>query len=383
MNKFFKSKKITALLCAVAIMLSALAIGIPSGIADENAGQTASAAAANHISSPLDADAIEYTLEKNVPQSKAVEILEADDQQGGKQILDLPNKNIELKKADLPETEVSSYSEGLLQAPVINDIRDIGDHDITNGGQNPIESVMAFINIYSDGINNFNAYLQDVEGKENIQEIVAEYDNDEGEHFVSYTGIYYDTATKLIYGKDGTGIFAIGYDFDLENLVIYTPVDSWQRNFGFCILYDILSPLVFMDYNTVRIKFNYGGLDWMVQIWKGRYAITMGAEIGLYSKPTDRAVGFYDCATDEQMMPMAMQLYRGKTLLFEREMQTHWWVTGFAFRTICEPWQLTLNGSIIFPEEGFRDAFTAAIDSLPFWNNVSYSVIGNQVDFIW
>ena len=105
-----------------------------------------------------------------------------------------------------------------------------------------------------------------------------------------------------------------------------------------------------MDYDTVRIKFQYGEMDWMVQLWKGNYAITNGGEIGIYHKPTDRLIEFYDCAENSELPQMAMTLRRGDQILFTRGLQPHWWMTGFQLGTLYKPAQLTLDGQLIFED---------------------------------
>lgn len=216
-----------------------------------------------------------------------------------------------------------------------------------------------------------------------VYEFLGDYVKDDGTTAHVSSGVYYDETTGLVYGKDGTGMFSIGFDYDAGQYLVVGATQAWQRQFGFCRLYDILSPLVFMNYDTVRIKFRYDNMDWMVQLWKGNYAITNGGEIGIYHKPTDRLVEFYDCAADDELPQMAMTLRKGDQVLFSRDLQPHWWMTGFQLGTLYKPAQLTLDGQLVFDDPGMRDAFVAAFQQQVCPLTSSIQVEGDLVSFSW
>lgn len=216
-----------------------------------------------------------------------------------------------------------------------------------------------------------------------VYEFLGDYVKDDGTSAHVSSGIYYDEATGIVYGKNGTGLISIGFDYDAGQYLVIGAMQAWQRQFGFCRLYDTLSPLVFMDYDTVRIKFQYGEMDWMVQLWKGNYAITNGAEIGIYHKPTNRLVEFYDCAEDGELPQMAMTLRKGDQILFTRGLQPHWWMTGFQLGTLYKPAQLTLDGQLVFEDPGMRDAFVKAFRQQVCPLTSSLQVEGDLVSFSW
>lgn len=296
---------------------------------------------------------VKYTVEKDIPASPAVEKL-----LDTAAVISQPFPGVQNPGAATPDHAVTGLT---------------GDGSF-------IDAAGHFLSIYDQGINNFVMYT--VDAGDGIREFVAEYDNDAGEHKISYSGVYYDETKNIIYGRDERGVFAIGFDYDVGQHTIYAAKNSWLRDFGFCALYDMLSPLIGYDYQTVRIKFPYDGRDWMIQLWKGRYIITMGGEIGVYNKPQDRAEEFYDCSGDEYLMPISMKLRIGEDILFTRESQNSWWQTGFKLSRLVPPWMLTLEGTIVFPDEVMRDAFTAAIDAKA-GNQVRYTVDGNAVSFVW
>ena len=53
------------------------------------------------------------------------------------------------------------------------------------------------------------------------------------------------------------GIF--GFTWDSSSGVFYSTSDPWQRQFGYNQYYDTMGGYVMLFYDTVRVKFNYGG----------------------------------------------------------------------------------------------------------------------------
>lgn len=246
---------------------------------------------------------------------------------------------------------------------------------------NPIDSVKSFLELYKAGINDLEVYLVDI--GDGLQEFYANYYDNEGQEHVFISGIYYDEAAALIYGKDNNGVFALGFDFDIRQLTIYAAEDGWNRAFGFCELYDHLSPLVNYEYETIRVKFNYDDKDWLIQLWKGRYIVAMGGEIGVYYKPETRLIEFYDCADDDHLLPISMRLSMGRCLLFERELQDTWWQSGVRILTpIVKPSMLTMQSTIVFPNDEMRQAFVTALDELEA-GTLTYDTDKNAVNILW
>ena len=129
-----------------------------------------------------------------------------------------------------------------------------------------------------------------------------------------------------------SGVF--GYLFDPKELYFYTADDPWQRNVGYNSIFDTTSNIALIDFDTVRLRFEYGGKDWMIQLWKGQYGLLFyGAEVGVYTKPKDREVMHYDCASDDEMLKMSMDFLEKKNgkwnRRFTRPYGYYWWCTGF------------------------------------------------------
>lgn len=345
-----------AALCAALTALFSWAAGSGRSNPCAAAGCREPAAVTRSQTAAENPSPLKYTVEEGVPASPAVE-----------KLLDIA--------VVIPPVSQSVQDPGVAGIP--DPAR--ASTGLTGDGSF-IDAAGHFFRIYDQGINNFVMYT--IDAGDGIKEFVAEYDNDAGEHQISYSGVYYDEAKNSIYGRDERGVFAIGFDYDVGQHTIYAAKNSWQRDYGFCALYDMLSPLAGFDYRTVRIKFPYDGKDWLIQLWKGRYIITMGGEIGIYNKPQDRAEEFYDCAGDDYLMPISMRLLTGDEVLFTKDPQNSWWQTGFKLGRLVPPWMLTLEGTIVFPNEAMRDAFTAAIDAKAA-NPVRYTVDGNAVSLVW
>ncbi len=200
------------------------------------------------------------------------------------------------------------------------------------------------------------------------------------------SGILLNTKTGECYGENGNGMLGLGFDYSVAELALYGVVDSWLRDFGFCVLYDIIANTTFTSiftYLTRRIKFEYGGKDWMVQIWKGNYMFTNGGEVGFYNREPGKIGSYYDCAGLDEMLNISMQLTHGDKILVDKPMQKHWWLTGFNMSgTMYLPRSLTLSFTIEMPDEEMLKAFCAAVDK-HYMHDMSYTVDGLNVSVVW
>lgn len=198
-----------------------------------------------------------------------------------------------------------------------------------------------------------------------------------------YTGVLYDTVNNAFVGKNGQpAIF--GYYLDLNNNLVYTGIDVWQRNMGFNIFYDIFCYLTpfFFHYTTQRVKFVYQGKDWMFQMWKGRYTIANGGELGIYTRDESKSGSFYDCGSDEDMLVMSIAVYHEDELIFKRDPMLHWWVTGFAISdTAYLPESLTLIATITMRDKEMLDLAVEAFAKKK--GIIDYEVDGLDVTITW
>ncbi len=153
-----------------------------------------------------------------------------------------------------------------------------------------------------------------------------------------------------------------GYKYDPEQDIYYTDIEAWQRNFGFAGIYDNAAPYANMRYKTLKIDFEYDGLLWRLQWWKGQYGVLEGAELGVYTKkPENEDFAFYKCADEDNLLEMYFEYYHSvadyndKNPLFIRYEQEHWWITGFKFG-VCNPTKNVVKATIILDTSSMADA---------------------------
>ena len=236
-----------------------------------------------------------------------------------------------------------------------------------------------FARIYLLGIDHMSIEAEQSQSEPDVYKIyiMIYYRNGSSEKLNS--DFIYDTNTHELKRRNNRGVF--GFNLDGDGYVIYAITDTWQRYFGFCITYDILANLTLYDYDTKRIYLTYGGKDWLFQIWKGIYWISNGAEIGIYNRPEQQIkTTFYECAPDEDMMVMSLELYQGSRRIFAREPQLHWWVIGFSIEEkVYDAKYLTAKGTIEFPTEEFAELFVQGANK----KGIEASRDGAKVSWLW
>ena len=148
---------------------------------------------------------------------------------------------------------------------------------------------------------------------------------------------------------------ACGFEYDEKQGIYYSSLEPWQKNFGFNVIYDMSAPLAGMYYSTERVYFRYDNKDWMIQMWKGQYGITAGAEIGVYNK-TDKIMQ-YDCVSEDEYLEMSFDFYNQDKYVFSRGPEKHWWLTGFKIFNAGVPILIDLDMTIKFPTNSMASAF--------------------------
>ncbi len=120
------------------------------------------------------------------------------------------------------------------------------------------------------------------------------------------------------------------YQYAPDGNYYYTNEDPWQRALGYNELYDAAAQFVAIYIDTMRCKFEYNNMDYMIQFWKGQYGyVFVGHEIGIYNKPKNRGAEHYDAVSDEEAIYMSMTGYRNGVELYTRDYGKYWWCTGF------------------------------------------------------
>lgn len=208
-------------------------------------------------------------------------------------------------------------------------------------------------NSSNGGSNTESTTKKSIDYKKLLQDIKVSMKN-----FSEAIDIYYDPVTGDIttQNPEGEDRGLFGFKYNTKDQVFITAEDAWQRNFGYEETYDNFAGAGAISYDTIRVKFNYQGNEWMIQFWKGQYGLVLiGAEVGLYNrKENATASSYYDCVTDEEKLNMSMKVYRQNAdnqnkydLLFKRSPIKTWWLTGFTPGTLSA-------GSYVVPEDATK-----------------------------
>ena len=221
-----------------------------------------------------------------------------------------------------------------------------------------------------------------VDGQDGVYKLAVKIYYKDGRTDSMSSNIYYNSNTNEFTGKDGKNAF-LGFGMDLNQVMTYTDINVWQRKMGFCLFYDFFSySTIFLNYVTQRIKFTYDNREWMIQMWKGRYLIANGAEVGIYNRDIGSKGSFYNCAGDEDMMTMSLDVYHSDKCILHRDPTLHWWITGFAVSdTAYLPFTMTVVTTITMKDEEMLRAFTAALDGKKLV--MDYTTDGLNVTVTW
>ena len=197
---------------------------------------------------------------------------------------------------------------------------------------------------------------------------------------VLYTAMQIEELREMLAGT--------GYAYDWKQDVFFSVKNPWQKKFGYCRLYDEAAAPLGMIIDCEPIEFECGGKKWMIELWKGQYGMTVGAEIGIYN--TNRSAldipgvftgTVYQCAEENEYMHMTYTLLKDGKVLFKRAAK-HWWLTGFRLGVYAKPASLKLEAAIKFQDVVMRDAFIRSLIRLGY-NGEEFRTNGNTVLIIF
>jgi hypothetical protein len=158
-----------------------------------------------------------------------------------------------------------------------------------------------------------------------------------------------------------------GYSYDPRQDIFYSNMDAWQRDMGYCRLYDESAAPLGMIIDCEPVYFEYENKRWMIEFWKGQYDLTTGCEIGIYTtKDSDIYIpstfygAFYYSADDSDQLYISYSLRKNGNTLFTREGR-HWWLTGFKLGEFSEPSELVMYLNITFKNSVMRDLFVEGL----------------------
>jgi hypothetical protein len=175
-----------------------------------------------------------------------------------------------------------------------------------------------------------------------------------------------------------------GFAYDYTQDIFYSLMYPWQRRFGYFRLYDEASATFSMIIDCEPIYFNYMGMKWMIEFWKGQYGMTTGGEVGIYytTGPDLNIPGvfngtFYYCVKDEHRIDMSFALRKNGNLLFTRS-GYHWWLTGFKLAEFSQPSELTMDIILDLYDREMAEAFINGLKEAGYTES-EYAVRGRRV----
>lgn len=172
-----------------------------------------------------------------------------------------------------------------------------------------------------------------------------------------------------------------GFAYNARQDIFYSLNDCWQRDFGYCRLYDEACAPLAMIIDCEPVYFPYNGKDWLIEFWKGQYGLCTGAEIGVYHKESGDGSSLFQSASDEERMPMTFRLMKdGKTLIYRHAL--HWWLTAFLLGQYSEPEDLTMEIEITFPSLAMMQAFVNGLKEAGY-DTMAISLNSFSVRFIY
>lgn len=158
-----------------------------------------------------------------------------------------------------------------------------------------------------------------------------------------------------------------GFAYEPYQDIFFSLMNPWQRELGYCRLYDEASAALSMIIDCEPIRFEYSGRRWLIEFWKGQYGMNTGGEVGIYytTGPDLNIPGvfngtFYYCVHDEDCINMSYIFKKNGNILFTRS-GYHWWLTGFKLGEFSKPSQLSMDITLDLYDRRMANAFVEAL----------------------
>lgn len=166
-----------------------------------------------------------------------------------------------------------------------------------------------------------------------------------------------------------------GYAYDPNQDMFYSIQEPWQKEYGYCRLYDEASAPFGMIVDCEPIYFYYQKKYWLIEFWKGQYDLSCGCEIGVYNtrSKVKNLAGFFDttiytpCQENEELK-LSFTLKKNGRALFRRS-EKHWWLTGFRVGLFSNPNELSMDICIKFLDQLMCNEFVKALKGLGYGKN--------------
>ena len=155
-----------------------------------------------------------------------------------------------------------------------------------------------------------------------------------------------------------------GFQYDICQDIFYSTKHPWQREMGYSRFYDERATTMSMVFHCEPIYFTCHNKSYLLELWKGQYGMTAGAEMGLYVSDEMDAEHperlFYRSVDDAEMPSMRFVLKKRRCTLVIRD-DIHWWLTGFVLGEFVWPWDVWMEVCVSFKDEHMTEAFYQAL----------------------
>lgn len=152
-----------------------------------------------------------------------------------------------------------------------------------------------------------------------------------------------------------------GYCYIPSQDIFTSRIDAWQREFGYCALFDRAAPYLGMVFDRLPVYFDYQGKTWLIEFWKGQYGINTGCEIGVYHADrllteAELQTTIFQSVADQDMPSLSFDLFR-KHNSIARLCAKHWWLTAFSMGRFSSPSDLSMEITVRLASSEMADAF--------------------------
>lgn len=175
-----------------------------------------------------------------------------------------------------------------------------------------------------------------------------------------------------------------GFSYEPYQDIFYSLMYPWQRELGYCKLYDEASAALSMIIDCEPVTFEYNNRKWLIEFWKGQYGMNTGGEVGIYysTGSTINIPGifngiFYRCVEDEDCINMSFALRKKGNLLLTRS-GYHWWLTGFKLGEFSKPSELSMDVMLDLYDRRMAYTFVNALVNIGYKED-EYSIQGKRV----
>lgn len=175
-----------------------------------------------------------------------------------------------------------------------------------------------------------------------------------------------------------------GFAYLVSQDIFTSRIDAWQREFGYCTLYDDTAYHFNLVFDSLPVYFDYKGRTWLVEVWKGQYGINTGGEFGIYYadhilKEKEYKNTLFHSVSNEDMPKLSFNLFR-KGIRIADVCASHWWLTAFSMGRFTNPSDLHMQANITFPNREMARSFVKGLFNAGY-NEKDICVCCNTVTF--